>query len=321
MKKIGYLLIIISLLIGIANFFFKSETIPAIATNQVMDSANCWTGPGPYQIPTDSLGKQIQYGRNLIANTAYYLGPAGIVAHQTNGMNCQNCHLEAGTKPWGNNYGAVASLYPKYRDRSGKIESIEMRVNDCLQRSLNGQPLDSLSKEMLAIKAYFLWLGKNIPKGTKPKGTGIQDLAFLSRAANPIEGKILYTNACLKCHLANGQGQAAIDGIGYMYPPLWGEHSYNNAAGLFRISRLAGFIKNNMPNPVNYHHPILSNEAAWDIAAYINSQPRPSKNQDADWPNKAKKPIDYPYGPYADSFSEMQHKYGPYDAIVKARKK
>ena len=76
-----------------------------------------------------------------------------------------------------------------------------------------------------------------------------------------------------------------------------------------------------MPNPVNYHHPILSNEAAWDIAAYINSQPRPSKNQDGDWPNKAKKPIDYPYGPYADSFSEMQHKYGPYDAIVKARKK
>ena len=193
MRKIGYLLIILSLLIGFVNFFFKKETVPAIATNQVIDSANCWTGAGSYQIPIDSLGKQIQYGRNLIANTAYYLGPEGIVAHQTNGMNCQNCHLEAGTKPWGNNYGAVASLYPKYRDRSGKIESIEMRVNDCLQRSLNGQPLDSLSKEMLAIKAYFLWLGKNIPKGTKPKGTGIKDLPFLTRAANPIEGKILYT--------------------------------------------------------------------------------------------------------------------------------
>ena len=35
----------------------------------------------------------VRYGRDLIANTAHYLGPQGIVDHRTNGMNCQNCHL------------------------------------------------------------------------------------------------------------------------------------------------------------------------------------------------------------------------------------
>jgi len=40
-------------------------------------------------------------------------------------------------------------------------------------------------------------------------------------------------------------------------------------------------------------------------------------NQSKDWPNIKKKPFDYPYGPYTDSFSEQQHKYGPYQIMVK----
>jgi thiosulfate dehydrogenase len=109
---------------------------------QAVDSADCWTGAGPNQIPADKNGREIRYGRDLVANTAYYFGPEGIIAHSSNGMNCQNCHLDAGTKPWGNNYGAVASTYPKFRERSGSIETIEKRVNDCFERSLNGSAID-----------------------------------------------------------------------------------------------------------------------------------------------------------------------------------
>jgi thiosulfate dehydrogenase len=287
----------------------------------VNDTANCWTGEGPYQIPVDSSGRLIRYGYQLISNTAQFLGPKGSVSHSTNGMNCQNCHLEAGTKPWGNNYGAVASTYPKIRARSGFKESIEMRVNDCLQRSLNGMPIDSLSKEMRAIVAYINWLGKEIPKGEKPKGSGIQDLPFLSRAADPMKGKQDFFINCSKCHGLNGEGMPAINGMGYLYPPLWGNHSYNDAAGIYRLSRFAGFIKNNMPNPVNYHHPAISNEAAWDIAAYVNSQPRPHKDQSKDWPDITKKPVDCPIGPYSDSLSDTQHKYGPYRSNTTTVKK
>jgi thiosulfate dehydrogenase len=106
----------------------------------------------------------------------------------------------------------------------------------------------------------------------------------------------------------------------YLYPPVWGKHSYNDAAGLFQLSKLAGFIKNNMPNGINYHAPSLSNQDAWNIAAYINAQPRPSKDKSKDWPILATKPVDYPFGPYADAFSEQQHKFGPFEPIALAKK-
>src|SRR5215204_1573816 len=73
----------------------------------VDDTNHLWRGWNYYQIPeSDSLAR---YGHQLIAKTSYYLGPDGIVAQISNGMNCQNCHLSAGTVPWGNNYSAVYS--------------------------------------------------------------------------------------------------------------------------------------------------------------------------------------------------------------------
>ena len=67
-----------------------------------------------------------------------------------------------------------------------------------------------------------------------------------------------------------------------------------------------------MPNLLNYHNPQLSNEEAWDVAAYVNSQQRPSKDLAKDWPNIKKKPFDHPFGPYSDGLSETHHKYGPW---------
>lgn len=266
----------------------------------------------------------IKYGENLIANTAFYLGPKGKVAQQTNGMNCQNCHLDAGTKFWGNNYFGVASTYPKFRERSGTSENIVKRVNDCMERSLNGRGLDSTSREMRAIVSYITHLGKNVPKDSIPLGTGLWKLPFLDRAADPALGKIAYEQKCVTCHQTNGEGTKNPNKITYLYPPLWGEHSYNSGAGLFRLSRLAGYIKTNMPLGATHEEPQLTNEEAWDIAAYINSQPRPAKDLSADWPRLAGKPIDHPFGPYADEFSETQHKLGPFkpiEAFYKVKKK
>lgn len=274
--------------------------------------ANCWTGAGENQVPVDHTGDMIRYGRNLIANTSFYLGPKGTVAHITNGMNCQNCHLEAGTKPWGNNYGAVASTYPKFRGRSGLTESIIKRVNDCLERSLNGKPLDSSSREMMAIVSYIKWLGSEIPKGMSPKGSGIMELPLPARAADPVKGKTVYTITCERCHGTNGAGQVNPENTGYTYPPLWGNNSYNTGAGLYRLSRLAGYVRNNMPNPSNYHDPQVSVADAWDVAAYINSQPRPAGNISRDWPDIRLKPFDHPFGPYKDTLSETRHKFGPW---------
>ena len=76
-----------------------------------------------------------------------------------------------------------------------------------------------------------------------------------------------------------------------------------------------------MPFEVDYHSPQLSNEEAWDVAAFVNSQPRPSINLNKDWPDISKKPIDHPFGPYTDSFSELQHKLGPFAPIKEYREK
>jgi thiosulfate dehydrogenase len=306
-----YILLRVIVLFLVVLLIFKREQTPKIVVLSE-PPADCWTGAGANQIPITAEGELIRYGRNLIANTSQYLGPRGSVAHISNGMNCQNCHLEAGTKPWGNNYGAVASTYPKFRERSGTIETIEKRVNDCIERSLNGKTIDNNSTEMRAMIAYIKWLGNEVPKGSKPKGTGIMELSYLSRPADPAKGKTIYTTTCERCHGKNGEGQINVDENGYTYPPLWGNSSYNNGAGLFRLSRFAGYVKNNMPNPLNYHSPQLSDEEAWDVAAYVNSQPRPSKDLGKDWPNLKKKPFDHPYGPYADAWSEEKHKYGPW---------
>lgn len=310
--KTNWLLVFLACLLGWMVLDTVSvEKSPAF-TVSTTDSANCWTGAGANQLPVDEDGELVRYGHALVSNTAFYLGPKGSVARISNGMNCQNCHLEAGTKPWGNNYGAVASTYPKFRDRSGHVESIEKRVNDCIERSLNGTAIDSTSKEMRAFVAYIRWLGKEVPRGTKPKGSGIADLPKMNRPADPEKGQVVYTAVCERCHGRDGEGQMNADGKTYLYPPLWGVHSFNTGAGLFRISRLAGYAKNNMPNPTNYHSPTLANEEAWDVAAYINAKPRPVKDISMDWPDISKKPFDHPFGPYKDTLSERQHKYGPW---------
>jgi thiosulfate dehydrogenase len=200
------------------------------------------------------------------------------------------------------------------------MESIEKRINDCFERSLNGKPLKENSKEMRAMVAYMKFLGENVKKGEKAKGSGFKELPFLTRAADPVKGKGVYDLRCASCHQPNGQG--IIDGIGqsYVYPPLWGPHSFNDAAGLSRISNMAKYVKYNMPLGVSHDAPELSDEDAWDVAAYIESKPRPHKAVPKDWPDISKKPIDHPFGPYADKFSEQQHKYGPFTAMKKAKK-
>jgi thiosulfate dehydrogenase len=288
----------------------------AMVTMAGIDPVELWQPPDSSKIPQTPEGDLVRYGRELIAHTAVYLGPQGKVRAISNGMNCQNCHLKAGKKPFGNNYAAVASTYPKFRARSGTVESVEKRVNDCIERSLNGTPLDSASLEMRAMVAYISWVGKDVEKGVTPRGAGIPDLKLIDRPADKERGLIVYKKACAKCHGEDGKGVMSSNGVEWRYPPLFGENSYNIGAGLYRLSRLAGYVKANMPNDSASHDkPLLTDEDAWDVAAFINSMPRPYKDLSKDWPDSSTKPFDHPFGPYADSFSEQQHKYGPFAAI------
>lgn len=303
---------------------FVAELQPSSEPTKVkalVDPSGMWKAPSWSEMDKESNAEQINYGKELIANTAVYLGPKGKVMKISNGMNCQNCHLNAGAAPLGNNYGGVASIYPKVRNRSGESEGIPKRINDCFQRSLNGEGLPIDSKEMKAMVAYIEWLGKDVPKGEKPKGAGLYSVPLLDRAADPIKGKTIYERQCVSCHMEDGQGMPKSDGSGYIYPPLWGPNSYNIGAGLYRLSRFAGYVRANMPLGATFENPMLSDEESWDVAAYVNSLDRPSKDLSGDWPDISKKPMDHPFGPYSDSFSEEEHKYGPFQAIIAEKEK
>jgi len=314
------LLLVIVIVLTFLLFFGVPEMTQSKVKMQVMDTVSIKENLSKkyWQAPDISLESdpEIKYGKELIANTSVYLGPSGKVMKISNGMNCQNCHPEAGTKIFGNNYSAVAATYPKFRARSGTEESLFKRINDCIERSLNGVALDNNNREMKAMIAYINWLGKTVPKNESPAGAGLMELNYLSRPADPIAGKKFYLVKCLVCHQEKGEGFPNNDKSGYIYPPLWGKNSYTIGAGLYRLSRFAGYIKANMPLGASHDNPQLTDEEAWDIAAYVNSQPRPQKDISKDWPDISKKPIDHPFGPFSDSFDEKQHKFGPYLDIV-----
>lgn len=329
------LLFVLCGLIYISTHFMSTsiftQDLPASATTLAISHASdrlaalpektaAWIAPNDASLPPGEEGASIRYGRDLIANTAKYFGPKGKIARISNGMNCQNCHLNAGTKLFANNYSIFFANYPKKGARSGKTDQVTDRISDCFQRSLNGKMPDKSSKEIKAMVAYFKWIGQGVQKGEKLGGTATEKLAYLNRPANPAKGLLVYHKHCQSCHGADGAGLKAEDQLTYVYPPLWGESSYNDGAGMYRLSNFAGFVKNNMPYGIDHENPVLEDEEAWDVAAYVNSRPRPHRAQQKDYPDLSKKPIDAPFGPYPDQFSERQHKYGPYMPIVEFAK-
>lgn len=207
-------------------------------------------------------------------------------------MNCQNCHLDAGTRPWGNNYGAVWSTYPKVRARSGKLETVSKRVNDCFERSLNGTALDTTGREMRAILAYMEWLSTGIPKGEKAKGSGIVELAFLERAADPERGALVYSGKCASSTGADGQG--ILDRWHRLsISALVGRAQLQPRCGPFPPEPFCRLREGQHAARCHMGYPQLSDEEAWDVAAYVNTMERPAKDLTGDWPDISKKPIDH----------------------------
>ncbi len=282
--------------------------------------------PDTADIPNDATGDMIRYGRDLLVNFPYYLGPKGSVgSFGGNGLGCQNCHLEAGTRPFGLNYFSAHARYPQYRAREGRILTLADRINNCIERPLNGKPIPLDSKEMIAMLAYMQWVGKGVPVGKRVHGDNLKAITLLDRPADPIKGRAVYEKHCQRCHGDDGQGVLKEDGIAYVYPPLWGPMSYQPGSSMHRLIKSAQFIKYNMPNDIaRWDKPLLTDEEAMDVAAYVNDDKlhtRPQPYLVNEYPVHKEKPLDYFFPPYDDPFSQEQHKYGPFRPIFEWRKK
>ena len=272
------------------------------------------------RIPAGEFGEAVRYGQALMYNTAYYIGPEGVNGRYTrNKMNCTNCHQNGGTKLYSFNLIASHANYPQYRAREGKVLTLAERVNNCVMHPHNGKPLPLDGKEMIAFLSYLKWINGFAPGGKVFKGEKNLEVAFPDVAADPARGKVIYVENCARCHGANGEGQLRYDNVTYVYPPLWGVYAYQPGSSMHRVIKAAQWIKANMPyDKATAEKPFLTDVEALDVAAFINDDRqhiRPTVKS-FDYPHAAEKSIDYDHAPFADSFSEMQHKFGPYPPII-----
>ncbi|MGV3525235.1 MAG: c-type cytochrome [Candidatus Sericytochromatia bacterium] len=281
-------------------------------------AGSTWRLPNPAKLSQAPNQAEIQKGEEILRFTPRLLGPDAPAGKQFAGnrLACSNCHLNAGQQPHALGFVGITHDFPQYRARENRQISLEERINGCFERSLNGRALPEKSPEMQALIAYMRWLSSEVPPGQKVKERGIPKLPLLKRAADPQKGQQVYTARCQNCHQANGLGLAQNPQApeqGYTFPPVWGNDSFNTGAGMHRLITAAQFIKANMP----LGQANLTDEEAFDVAAYLHSQPRPVKGGlEGDFPDRSRKPVDAPFGPYLDSFSQRQHEYGPYPPIV-----
>lgn len=269
----------------------------------------------------DANGNEVsvEYGRALIRETSVLMGPNHEdPAMRLSGSNldCSSCHLDSGTKPGTLSLLGASSRYPRFSGRDGVEGDLLDRINGCMERSMNGTKLSRDSAELRSMAAYVESLGNQFAAMGATRREANEPEAFNepARAASPEAGQLVYEQRCQVCHGEDGLGlQATLDiREGYLFPPLWGPDSFNDGAGMHRVLTAANFIKARMP----LGQADLTDDQAFDVAAYINSKERPHmENLEIDYPDRATKPVDGPYGPYVDSFPIEQHRIGPFGPI------
>lgn len=260
-----------------------------------------------------------EYGQRLIRETALFLGPDHrnpAMRYAGNRLACASCHLGNGTIPGTLSLLPTSPRYPRESFRDGGMRDIRDRINGCMERSMNGRRMPRDSVEMVAMEVYLNELNTAYINMSAEQKAPDEPPAFAEpdRTADVEAGRIVYQEKCQTCHGWNGFGLRASSNPadGYVFPPLWGGDSFNNGAGMNRVLTAARFIKARMP----FGDPDLSDDQAYDVAAYINSNPRPQlSNLEVDYPDRTRKPIDSPYPPYADDFPREQHRFGPFGPI------
>ena len=239
----------------------------------------------PFRVPQESEIKDsvtlasVRRGRALIQFTRDSL-PNNVRASLT----CGNCHVGDGTQREAMPLVGSYARFPQYRARSGRVDVLEDRINDCFERSMNGKALDRSGRDMHDIIAYLAFLSLGMPVGVEMEGQGMPRMNPLP--GDTVRGRQVYASSCVVCHGADGAGTVAA-------PPLWGPKSYNIGAGMARVNTAAAFIHKVMPRD---KPGTLSPQQAFDVAAYINSRPRPDFSRKGyDWPSGGAPPdVAYP---------------------------
>ena len=254
-------------------------TAAAAAVDSKYGLAGC-VPPSNDSIPNDSLGNSIRRGLFILRHTR-----DSLPNYAPSSLNCTSCHLEDGTRLEAAPLTGSFARFPKYMPRAGAVVPLADRVNYCFTRSLAGNRLPVESREMQDILAYLAYISTGVPVGTKIAGAkGLLDPPD-TLSGDKARGEKVFAGTCSACHGPDGQGMPGI-------PALWGPKSFSIGASMARVERAASFVQRNMPLGQG---GTLSWQEAFDVAAYINSHPRPdSPGKEGDWPLGGA-PADVPY--------------------------
>ena len=236
------------------------EEIPAPGANAV-----AFTPPELSTIPDTPLGDMIRIGRDVFVDTQRYAKP-----FVGNKLNCVNCHLDSGRHANSAPLWAAYVAYPAFRSKNDQINTFEQRLEGCFRFSMNGRMPPSDHLVVVSLVTYAFWLATGAPVGAQLAGRGFPEVPQPALAPSVARGADVYQAHCAVCHHASGAGMQQ-DG-NYLFPPVWGRDSYNKGAGMHRMNTAAAFIKANMPLGQG---GTLTDQQAWDVAAYIDSKPRP----------------------------------------------
>ncbi len=242
---------------------------------RTVSAARYFEPPSRDAMPGGPLGNAILQGQAIFDSTNTHPLSSKYVGNR---QTCGNCHLDAGRRPGSAPLWAAWVAYPAYRTKDDEINTYIERIQGCFRYSMNAQasvhggPPAAHSETMTSLVAYSYWLAKGALTGDlRMPGRGYVRLKETSRGFDPGRGAAVYAAKCALCHGEDGAGVAHADGR-TLFPPLWGAGSYNWGAGMHRVDTAAAFIKHNMPLGVS---GVLSDQEAWDVAAFVNSHERP----------------------------------------------
>ncbi|MCW8308720.1 MULTISPECIES: c-type cytochrome [Acidiphilium] len=224
-----------------------------------------FTPPPDSEIPKGKFGDMIKLGENVFRHPDIYAK-----SYVGNHLRCSNCHLSAGRLADAAPMWAAYSAYPAYRSKNGKVNSFEERLQGCFRFSMNGKVPKLGSKTLIALESYSYFLAKGAPLGEKLAGRGYPKLPKPALPVSYSRGAVVYAQHCAACHGATGQGQSS--GGKVVFPALWGPQSFNWGAGMGSVKNAADFTYQNMPLGMPKS---LTQQQAWDVATYIDSQVRP----------------------------------------------
>lgn len=237
----------------------------------IAQSPDSFSPPPEQAMPTDGdYGKMLRFGEQIFDDTPEYAGQ-----YVGNRMSCRNCHLARGRDTHSAPLWAAVPRYPMYRSKNKRVNTFVMRIQGCFTYSENGKAPPADSRVMVGLLTYAHWLATGLPIGIKPKAAGYPPIAKPARTPSRERGAAVFSAKCALCHGDDGQGIYAHgkgDKHETIFPALWGPDSFNWGAGMHRVNTAAQFIKAAMPFGLGGS---LSDQDAWDVAAFVDSHPRP----------------------------------------------